>query len=123
MKIFRFTSFLILSLLSSNLWAQIPIERKIIIDNNTSYLMSRDEFSGMITKYVGAIDRPIAKAQKYILPWSRHDDSPPHQFLWDVYKDTLYCINTMKNSQNIYSDNIKKNCSHRTCFYFFPNRR
>lgn len=105
----RFVLFFIILICSFNFSiAQSKIEKKILIQDGMFYFMTFDEISGMSTLHMGHVSNSIHQSQNYILPWSRHTESPEQVLMWDIIKDSFTCVNTIRHSQNDPFQNIKR---------------
>lgn len=89
-------------------YSQLQIERKIVIENGKFYFVTYNEDDFKYRLHVGSIMLTISKAEQIELPWGSSLDFPLNQFMWDVYKDTFFCVNKMPHSLNDQTQNIKK---------------
>lgn len=87
---------------------QKNIERKIVIEEGKFYFVSYHEEEFKYILHVGSVLQSVSQAIQIELPWGSSYDFPLNQFMWDVYKDTFYCVNRTPHSLNDQTQNIKK---------------
>ncbi|MBC8173535.1 MAG: hypothetical protein H7X71_06460 [Chitinophagales bacterium] len=92
----------------NNLFAQEKFDRRIIIENDTFYAVEINHETQLAKLFTGSINEPIDSAAVYALPaGSRRMVMNPFPFAWDLYGDTLYCINYTAYAQNSHINSLK----------------
>jgi len=97
-----------MALSSTLIGAQAQLERKIIIEDNQFYGIEYDELYEKSYWVQGSLEQSFTHNSRMMLPWTRNNNFPLNQMLWDIYKDTLIAVNLMNHSLNDRRENIKK---------------
>lgn len=89
-------------------FAQLKVERKIIIEQGKYYFFTIDEETQLATMHTGSIYDKLNKAKKYPMPIGRELNDTFNPLCFDINKGTLIGINWILNSNNSRYDAIKK---------------
>lgn len=109
-KIFNSFFFLFFSafLLSQNVYAELKIERKIIIQDGQFYFFTVDDETQLATLYSGSVHQKLKSARKRLFPIGREFTEPFNPLAFDINGDEFVGINWMLNSMNGRYEAIKK---------------
>ncbi len=99
-------AFIIISVLTVSSFSQ-PIERKIIIQNNSFFYSTIDEEFQLATLHTGKYTDPLKKEKIVAVPAGRNYSEPLNPFSWDLKDSNMYAINFLKHPLNDRNEALK----------------
>lgn len=103
-----FCLFFSIFFLSQSAFAQLKIERKIIIQDGQFYFFTVDDETQLATLYSGSVNQKLKGVRKRLFPIGREFTEPFNPLAFDIYGDEFVGINWMLNSMNGRYEAIKK---------------
>lgn len=88
-------------------FAQLKIERKIIIEKERYYFFTIDEETQLATLHTGPVFEKLSKAKKYQMPIGRELSDPFNPLSFDINGHELTGINWILNSNNDRNEALK----------------